>query len=144
MARTIYSTCVMPSFFFFFLIVSTNNIKDSFFFRVSLGSCQVLGSEPCDSRWCGEEGGQEAEDGRKHFMIYAVFLKYVPSTYCIVLLLLSFGGPEAWATHIICLKIILQPVWVSLWCLFHNNCLWIFIKIQVGWDLEPTMGPVHS
>lgn len=86
-------------------------------------------------RWAGGGGWQEM-----FYDLCSFFLKYVPSTYCRVLLLLSFGGPEAWATHIICLKIILQPVWVSLWCLFHNNCLWIFIKIQVGWDLEPTLG----
>ena len=65
-------------------------------------------------------------------------------SYCLELLLLSFGGPEAWATHIIWLKIILQPVWVSLWCLFHNKFLWIFIKIQVGCDFQPTVGPIHT
>ena len=71
----------------------------------------------------GRKVGRKQKDSRKHFVIYTTFMKNVPFTYGIVLLLLSLGGPEAWATHIIWLKIILQPVWVSLWCLFHNNCL---------------------
>lgn len=92
--------------------------------------------------WAGEgRWGKKQKDSRKHFMIYATFLWKIFFTYGIVLLLLSLGGPEAWATHHLA-KIILQPVWVSLWCLFHNNCLWIFIKIQVGCDLQPTVGPV--
>lgn len=43
--------------------------------------------------------------------------------------------------HIICLKIDPQPFFVSLWNPFPNNCLWVFIRIRVGWTQWQQWGP---
>lgn len=101
----------------------------------------------CHCCWFSQAGGQEGKGGQDtegcqetFYDLCSFYVKIFPLLTG-VLLLLSFGGPKAWATHIICLKIDPQPFWVSLWNLFPNNCLWVFIRTQVGWTQCQQWGP---
>lgn len=123
------------------------NTKPSLFTRTFFGFSNIINTEPATAA-----GIQRPEDKRKKvgrmerkpgtILWFIQFLcKNTPFAYCRVLLFLSSDGPEAWATHIICLKINPQSFWVSLWNLFPNNCLWVFIRIQVVSTQYQQWGP---